>query len=77
MLKHPQWILPNGRIFAVWGYDFGAIWYQNERLNKEHYLSGFGAGLHFHLPYVDIFRFEVGFDKELNHEFIGEVMVSF
>lgn len=57
-------------------YDYGAIWYQDETLSKKHYLYGFGGGLHFHLPYIEIFRLEIGFDKEFNHEYIAEIGIA-
>ena len=59
-------------------YDFGAIWYQHQSLNnKKHFLYGFGAGLHFHLPYIELFRLELGLDKKFNYEFIAEIGVAF
>lgn len=57
--------------------DYGAVWFQNENLNANILQSGFGAGLHFHLPYVDLFRLEIGFDSDLNHEYIAEVDLAF
>ncbi len=57
-------------------YDYGAIWDQDETLSKRHYLYGFGAGLHFHLPYIEIFRLEIGFDKKFNHEYIAEIGIA-
>lgn len=58
-------------------YDYGAIWYQHENLNKKHFHYGFGAGLHFHLPYIDLLRLELAFDKQFNREFIGEIRTAF
>ncbi len=58
-------------------YDYGTVWYQNQSLTTDDLLYGFGAGLHFHLPYVEIFRLEMGFNEDLNHEFIAEVGVTF
>lgn len=58
-------------------YDFGATWYQDDTLTDKDYLSGFGAGIHFHLPYIDLFRLEVAFDPDWNHEFIAEIKAAF
>ena len=58
-------------------YDYGAVWDQYESLTKKCFQYGFGAGLHFHVPYIDLFRLEVGFDKKFNHEFIADIAVAF
>ena len=58
-------------------YDYGAVWNQAETLSKKDFHYGFGAGLHFHIPYVELLRLEVGFDKKFNHEFIFEIGVAF
>ena len=58
-------------------YDFGKVWFQKDSYNDSEYLSGFGAGLHIHMPYVDVFRLEVAFDPDWNHELIAEVAVAF
>ncbi len=41
------------------------------------WLRGFGAGLSFHLPYIQLARLELGLDDDLNHEFIFDAQVSF
>ncbi|KAA3620090.1 MAG: hypothetical protein DWQ05_05010 [Calditrichaeota bacterium] len=41
------------------------------------WLRGYGAGLNFHLPYVNIVRLELGFDDDLNTEFIFDAQMSF
>ncbi|MEE4312466.1 MAG: BamA/TamA family outer membrane protein [candidate division KSB1 bacterium] len=58
-------------------YDIGAVWFQNESLRKDALHTGFGAGLHLHLPYVDLMRLEIGFDPDFNHEYIAEVELAF
>lgn len=58
-------------------FDYGAVWYQQEKLNKSHFLYGYGFGLHIHLPYVELLRFEVGFDKNFTPELIAEIGVAF
>ncbi|MBN1154921.1 BamA/TamA family outer membrane protein [candidate division KSB1 bacterium] len=58
-------------------YDFGMIWFQQESPDRDDFLSGFGAGLHIHLPYVDLFRLEVAFDSDWNQEYIAEISTAF
>ncbi len=58
-------------------YDAGAVWFQSEQLSNRHIHDGMGVGLHIHLPYVDLFRLELAFDRKLNHQFIGEIGVAF
>ena len=57
--------------------DTGIVWNETAELAKDNYLTGFGFGLHLHLPYVEIFRFDVGFNHEFHSEFIFEVGVVF
>ena len=58
-------------------YDFGAVWYQTENLTKKHFHNGFGAGLHFRMPYIEVFRVELGFDNNLHPQFIADLEVAF
>lgn len=44
--------------------DSGMVWYQSEEPKKKKLLTGFGAGIHFHLPYVYLLRLEYGFNKK-------------
>lgn len=57
--------------------DCGAVWFQGEKLNKKYLEYGYGAGLHFHLPYVDVFRVELGLDKDFNYQVLAEAEVAF
>lgn len=68
--------LPFG-ISAGLFYDAGAVWNQSEILRKSDFLKGFGAGLHLHVPYVDVLRLEYAFDEEKNGQFIFDIGVYF
>lgn len=57
--------------------ETGAVWYQKQSLSFQDFKSGFGAGVHFHLPYVDIFRLECGFNFHWEPNAIAEVEVAF
>ncbi len=58
-------------------FDNGVVWYQNQPLSIRQVKSGFGAGLHFHLPYVEVFRVECGFNKQLKAQAIADIEVAF
>lgn len=57
--------------------DTGIVWNESTEFHKDNYLTGFGFGLHLHLPYVEIFRFDIGFNHEFRAQFIFEVGVVF
>lgn len=68
----------NGALF----YDSGVVWSDKNQLaqgikktpfNINNFLTGFGFGLHFRLPYVEVARLEMGFDKNLDPEIIFEI----
>ena len=50
--------------------DAGTVWYQNESLALDKFNVGWGFGLFFHLPYVDLARIEYAFNEELAGQFI-------
>ncbi|MDZ7331708.1 MAG: BamA/TamA family outer membrane protein [candidate division KSB1 bacterium] len=58
-------------------FDSGAVWSQNQPLSIRQVKSGFGMGLHFHLPYVEVFRVECGFNKRLKAQAIADIEVAF
>jgi outer membrane protein assembly factor BamA len=58
-------------------YDTGAVWFDNNKLNVEDFKSGFGLGLHFHLPYVDVLRVEGGFNHQQDVQIIIDVGTAF
>ena len=66
--------LPFGVSAAVF-YDVGMIGYRKNRDSLD-ILSGFGVGLHFHLPYVELLRIEYAFDWEVNGQIIIDTKVA-
>ena len=58
-------------------YDTGVVWWQEQKLSIDDFRSGFGAGIHFHLPYIDVFRVECALNKEWQTQAIAEVEVAF
>ena len=64
----------NGAFF----YDSGLVWNRSKEFsfNNKNYLHGFGFGLHFLLPYVELARLELGLNEQLNSELIFEVGAS-
>jgi len=58
-------------------FDTGTVWFQEEKLNEKNLLSGFGFGLHFHVPYFDLLRLEYAFDVKYNPQIIFDMGVAF
>ncbi len=58
-------------------FDNGIVWYQNQDPSIRKVKSGFGAGIHFHLPYIDVFRVECGFNKQWEAQAIADIEVAF
>ncbi|MBL7095634.1 BamA/TamA family outer membrane protein [candidate division KSB1 bacterium] len=58
-------------------YDTGITWFQNQKLAVKSFNSGFGFGLHFHLPYVDVLRVEGGFNHQQDVQVIVDVGTAF
>lgn len=71
--------------FSLWRYglyagifaDFGKAWFRKEGFSGRHWYSGFGAGLHFLLPYSLVVRAELAVNPEWEAEFILDTGVSF
>jgi outer membrane protein assembly factor BamA len=53
--------------------ETGVVWSQGDRLQARRLNSGYGAGLHFHLPYVDVLRVESAFDEQGRHQWIVDI----
>jgi len=58
-------------------FDTGAVWFRDENLEEKEFLSGFGLGLHFHVPYFDLLRLEYGMDTNYNPQIIFDVGVAY
>lgn len=56
----------SGGIFT----DLGAVWNQNQAFEAAQMRAGFGVGLFFHLPYVQLVRLEYALDTKWNDQFI-------
>ncbi|MCB0282754.1 MAG: BamA/TamA family outer membrane protein [Calditrichaeota bacterium] len=57
-------------------YDTGIVWSYKREFGLKNFLQGFGVGLHFRLPYVEVARLELAFDEAANSEIIFEVGTS-
>ncbi len=57
--------------------DAGDVWYNRSGISDTNRLVGFGAGLHVHIPYADVFRVEYAFDPDWNSELILDIGVAF
>jgi outer membrane protein assembly factor BamA len=57
--------------------DTGTVWNSRNEFSSNAFVTGFGAGLHLHFPYIDLLRFEYGFNSQGYSEFIVDVGVSF
>ena len=63
----------NGALFV----DTGALWSQDEKLTKDDFISGWGAGLHVFLPYQIILRLEYAFNEDWDGQLIVDLLVAF
>jgi outer membrane protein assembly factor BamA len=57
--------------------DSGVVWKTKREFGVTNFNSGFGAGLHFLAPYIEVLRFDLAFNEKLSSEFIMEVQVAF
>ena len=57
--------------------DSGIIWNMANEYALNNFKTGFGLGLHFHLPYVQVFRCDLAFNQDLKSQLIFEVGVAF
>lgn len=58
-------------------FDTGNIWFQNQDFETDDFISGWGAGLHFFLPYNGLIRLEYGFNEDWDGQVIVDALVSF
>jgi len=56
--------------------DTGVTWFQDEKLKRSMFHSGYGFGLHVHLPYIQLLRFELAFDENRRKQFIVDLWVD-
>lgn len=63
----------NGGLFV----DTGMVWNRRYEFALNNFLTGFGGGIHFRLPYIEVLRFDLGFNEQLESQFIMEVEMAF
>jgi outer membrane protein assembly factor BamA len=63
----------NAGIFA----DTGIIWSRKNEFGTKNFISGFGAGIHILMPYIEVLRIDYAFDEDLQPETILEIQVAF
>lgn len=51
-------------------FDAGEVWYQSEGFARNKLLQGFGIGLLFHVPYVDLMRLEYALNSDMHGQVI-------
>lgn len=76
--------LPLPPEFSVWRFgmslalfaETGLAWYRQDKLRMESFVSGFGAGLHFLLPYGYVLRTEYALSDEGQGQFILDLRGS-
>lgn len=57
--------------------DAGLVWQRYEDPALRKMIAGYGVGLHFHLPYVNLIRFELAFDEQRQHEYVLDLFTAF
>lgn len=57
-------------------FDTGNVWFDDE-FDFDKSISGWGAGLHFFLPYNGLIRVEYGFDEDWHGQVIVDALVAF
>jgi outer membrane protein assembly factor BamA len=57
--------------------DSGIAWQRNNEFALSNFYSGYGFGLHFHLPYVFILRFDYAINDRGREQFIIDAQVAF
>lgn len=62
-------------------FDYGRVWFQKPPPDRPRRVLppqlGYGAGLHIHLPYINLLRLEFAFDEEGRSERIVDIGVAF
>lgn len=57
--------------------DSGIVWNRKEEFSLKNQFTGYGIGLHFHLPYIYIMRLDRAWNDRGEGEWIFEALVSF
>ena len=56
--------------------DAGWIWFQGQRPAWQRRVTGFGGGLHFHLPYIHVLRLEAAWNEQGRSEIIVDLFID-
>lgn len=57
--------------------DSGIAWQDRSEFTLENFYTGYGFGLHFHLPYVYVLRFDYAWNDKGRGQLIIDVNASF
>jgi outer membrane protein insertion porin family len=57
--------------------DTGIIWNEPYQYGLNNFLTGFGAGMHIHLPYIEVFRIDYAFNMQWQGQIIVELGIAF
>jgi outer membrane protein assembly factor BamA len=57
--------------------DSGIIWSKSKEYNLNNFHTGFGVGLHFRIPYVEVMRLDFGMNKNFDGQFMFEIGNAF
>ncbi|MBN2357679.1 BamA/TamA family outer membrane protein [candidate division KSB1 bacterium] len=68
--------LPVG-ISAGFFLDTGAIWYRDQDIRRVPFYTGYGLGLHLHLPYIELLRLERAWDMHGRGQYIIDLKAWF
>ncbi len=64
-------------VYAALFFDAGTVWFRGKPFALDTFSKGYGAGLHFLLPYGMVMRTEYGFNEARRGEFILDFGTSF
>lgn len=56
--------------------DAGVVWFPSQSVTWQRFKKGYGAGIHLHLPYINVLRFEIAFDENQNTQYIIDMGVD-
>ena len=56
--------------------DTGTVWFQSQKVDRSMLISGYGLGLHFHLPYIHVLRLEAAIDENGKSQLILDMLVD-
>ncbi len=57
--------------------ESGQVWNRHSAFSLRKMITGYGVGLHFLLPYVEVLRLDLAFNEQRKSEFIVEILMPF